>query len=196
MADLLIRPLREALSEVPDFRSRHGRRYDLGSILCLSCVAMLCGYNSYGAMAEWSKNYGAALAEALGFRAGKTPSVGTLHTIFSHVDKVALEKALGAWVESILVQLPGSQSAAISIDGKTLRSSKKQAAKESHLLSAVSHGLGLTLYQHGVDEKTNEIGAIDSLLSALVLEGRVVTVDALLTQKSIAQTITDKKGTT
>jgi hypothetical protein len=194
MPEVLIRPLREVLSDVPDFRSRHGRRYDLGSILCLACVAMLCGYNSYGAMAEWSKNYGAALAERLGFPKGKTPSVGTLHTIFSRIDKVALERVLGTWAESILVQLSGT--AAISIDGKTLRSSKKQAANESHLLSAVSHGLGLTLYQQGVDDKTNEIGAMAAVLSALALEGRVITVDALLTQKEIAKSIVNKKGTT
>ena len=30
-----------------------------------------------------------------------------------------------------------------------------------NLLSAVSHGLGLTLYQHAVDDKTNEITAIE-----------------------------------
>lgn len=194
MLDLSIRPLREVLAEVPDFRSRQGLRYELGPVLCLACASLLCGYHSYSAMVEWSKNYGTVLAEALGFSEGKTPSVGTLHTILSKVDKVALEKVLSRWSESILSRLP--DQVAISIDGKTLCSSKKQAAGESHLLSAVSHGLGLTLYQKGVDDKTNEIGAMEAVLSALVLEGRVVTVDALLTQTKIAKTIMEKKGPT
>jgi hypothetical protein len=191
---IVIRPLVEALAEVPDFRSRHGRRYALSSILSLSCAALLCGYTSYAAMAEWAKNYGAPLAEQLGFKGGKTPSVGTHVTIFSRLDKAALERVLGQWAEGILVQLPGRH--ALSLDGKTLRASKKQAANESHLLSAVSHGLGLTLFQRGVGDKTNEITAAQAVLSALVLGGRVVTVDALLTQRELARQILAKGGTT
>ena len=189
-----LRPLVEALADVPDFRSRHGRRYPLAAILSLSCAAILCGYTSYAAMAEWAKNYGAPLAEQLGFKKGKTPSVGTLFTIFSRLDKAALEQVLGGWAEGILSQLPGKK--ALSLDGKTLRASKKQAANESHLLSAVSHGLGLTLFQAGVGDKTNEITAAQAVLSALVLQGRVVTVDALLTQREIARQILSKGGTT
>lgn len=68
------------------------------------------------------------------------------------------------------------------------------AAKNSHLLSAVSHGIGLTLYQVGVDSKTNEIPVAQELLKGLLIEGRVFTRDALLTQRQIAQTIVDNKG--
>ncbi len=66
---------------------------------------------------------------------------------------------------------------------------------ETHLLSAVSHGLGLTLLQQGVPDKTNEIGAAQSVLSALVLQGRIVTMDALLTQKQIAAQVVALGGT-
>ena len=60
-------PLTEALKQVPDFRSRHGRRYPMASMLSLGIAAMLCGYNTYSAMAEFGANYGADLARALGF---------------------------------------------------------------------------------------------------------------------------------
>lgn len=189
---LTVPPLLEALANVPDFRSRHGRRYPLPTILALACAAMLCGYNSYGAMAQWAKHYGEDLAQQLGFKEGKTPSVGTLFTVFSRLDKAALETVLAHWAQSVLENLPAPS--ALSVDGKTLRSSKKQAANESHLLSAVSHGLGLTLFQQGVSDKTNEIGAAQAVLSALLLEGRVVTVDALLTQKALARQIVSKGG--
>ena len=78
-----VAPLLEALTLVPDFRSRHGRRYPLEAILALGVAAMLCGYNTYGAMAEWGKNYGTELAGALGFKNGRTPSLGTLFAVFS-----------------------------------------------------------------------------------------------------------------
>jgi predicted transposase YbfD/YdcC len=54
--------------------------------------------------------------------------------------------------------------------------------------------VGVTLAQQGVDDKTNEITAVETLLGQLVLEGRIVTMDALLTQRHVAQTIVDKGG--
>jgi hypothetical protein len=54
--------------------------------------------------------------------------------------------------------------------------------------------VGVTLAQHAVDDKTNEITAVETLLGQLVLEGRMVTMDALLTQRHVAQTIVDKDG--
>lgn len=191
------RSLLQVLAEVPDFRKSQGRRYDLSAILALACAAILCGYKSYGAMAEWGQLYGESLARQLGFRKGKTPSMGTLHTIFRNLDKQVLEEKLGAWAEGVLAHLPDKPAyEAIAIDGKTLRGSHKQGACEVHLLSAVSHGLGLTLFQKAVDDKTNEIGAIHEVLAHLLLDGRIVTVDALLTQKEIAASIREKGGTT
>lgn len=191
----MIPPLVEALGRVPDFRSRHGRRYSLAAILTLGVAASLCGYNSYGAMAEWGKNYGEELARQLGFRNGKTPSVGTLFTVFSRVDKAALEKALTDWSEQVLTVLENAGNAgnaALAIDGKTLRGSSSQGALDAHLLSAVSQELGLTVYQRAVSDKENEIPAMKRLLEELVLKGRVLTMDALLTQKDLARQIVQR----
>ena len=83
---------------------------------------------------------------------------------------------------------------AIAIDGKTLRGSRKQGAPGAHLLSALAHRVGVTLAQQAVDDKTNEIAVALDLLRHLVLEGRIVTMDALLTQRQIAQHIVDARG--
>jgi len=198
-----IPPLVEALRQVPDFRSRHGRRYPLEAILALGVAATLCGYDSYGAMAEWGRNYGEALARQLGFRSGKTPSVGTLFTVFSRVDKRALQRVLDAWNEQVLDALgsPPGQIQALSVDGKTLRGTRTQQQHaggtplvECHLLAAVSHGLGLTVGQVAVTNKENEIPAMERLLEGLVIRGRVLTMDALLTQKQVARAIVLKGG--
>ena len=190
------RPLIEILAEVPDFRKKRGKRYSLASILALACAAILCGYKSYGAIAEWSQHYGGELAGALGFKEGKTPSVGTLHTIFRYLDKAALETKRNEWAEAVLSLTPPPKSGqALAIDGKTLRGSAKQGALDVHLLSVLSHGLGLTLSQKEGDAKTNEITAVQQVLSDIILQGRIVTVDALLTQKQIAKTICEKGGT-
>jgi len=70
---------------------------------------------------------------------------------------------------------------AMAVDGKTLRGSKKQGAPGTHLLSGLSHRLGLTLGQQAVDAKTKELTAIETVLEQIVLQGRVLTMEALLT---------------
>jgi hypothetical protein len=82
----------------------------------------------------------------------------------------------------------------IALDGKTLRGSKRAGAPGAHLLAAVSHRLQQTLGQVAVEDKTNEISACPTLLASLLVEGRVVTMDALLTQTAVAQTILDRGG--
>jgi hypothetical protein len=147
-------------------------------------------------MAEWGHNYGTGIAQALGFT-HNTPCAATLHTVFRHVDCDTLEAKLGAWAEQVVVSTPAAPAAgeaAIALDGKTLRGSRKQGAPGVHLLSALSHRLGLTLAQQAVDDKTNEITQVETVLRQLVLEGRVLTMDALLTQRHVAQAIVDQGG--
>jgi len=189
-------PLIEVFAEIPDFRHCRGKRHPLPAILSLACCAMLCGYRSYSAIAEWGRNYGARIAQALGFT-HTTPCAATLHTVFRHVDRDAVEAQLGAWAEGIVVSTPSAPSvgeAAVALDGKTLRGSRKQGAPGVHLLSALSHRLGLTLAQQAVDDKTNEITQVEPVLRQLVLKERVVTMDALLTQRHVAQTLVDEGG--
>jgi len=190
------RPLIEVFAALPDFRQPRGKRHPLTAIFALACCAMLCGYRSYSAIAEWGRNYGVRIAQALGFTHAP-PCAATLHTIFRHVNRDEFEAHLGAWADSVVGSLPRAPEmpeVAIALDGKTLRGSKKQGAPGTHLLSALAHRVGVTLAQCAVDDKTNEITAVEALLCQLVLEGRIVTMDALLTQRHVAQTIMDKGG--
>jgi predicted transposase YbfD/YdcC len=112
------------------------------------------------------------------------------------VDRAVFEAALGTWAAGLLegVPVPPETAEGIAVDGKTLRGSRKQGAPGVHLLSALAHRVGLTLAQHAVADKTNEISVIPELLRQIVLEGRVVTVEALLTQRAIASQILEAGG--
>jgi len=186
----------EVLADIPDFRQSRGKRHPLHAILSLAIAAMLCGYKSYSAMAEWGRNYGQELSTALGFTHTKTPCAATLHNIFRSLDRQLFDSKLGQWVESLMADSPdkGEGPVVISFDGKTLRGSRKQGAPAAHLLSAVGQRLGLTIAQHSVDDKTNEITAMTEMLRNLILENRVITMDALLTQRAIAERIVNGGG--
>lgn len=203
------RSLMDILSEIPDFRKAKGKRHKLSAILAMSCVAILCGARTYTAIADWGRNHDRRFIKALGFTHKKTPCIATLHLIFKKLDIKLLEAKLGEWAEGILSQereavageaVAGEAVAgeAVAVDGKALRGSLKQDADISYLLSAVSHQVGLTLAQCSVDfkdgDKTNEIGAMPELLQNLVLEGKIITADAMHTQRKTCQTIVDGGG--
>jgi predicted transposase YbfD/YdcC len=189
------RPLIEVLTEIPDFRKNHGKRHPLAAILALACSAMLCGYRSYTAIVEWGRPYGEHRVRALGFT-HRSPCAATLHTVLRRVDREAVEAKLGAWAEGLLGEgLPPREGEdAMALDGKTLRGSQKQGAPGAHLLSALAHRVGVTLAQQAVDDKTNEIPVAVEVLRQLGLQGRSVTMDALLTQRQSAQQIVDAGG--
>jgi predicted transposase YbfD/YdcC len=124
------------------------------------------------------------------------PCAATLCGVLSHLDRAQVEATLGAWAEQVLASLPAApaEDEAVALDGKTLRGSRRQGALDVHLLSALSHRLGLTLGQHPVDDKNNEITVAVPLLRALTLKGRVFTMDALLAQRAIAEAIVQASG--
>jgi len=191
----------EILSEIPDFRKAKGKRHPLTAILGMACASIMCGARSYSAIAEWGRNYDREFIEALGFTHKKTPCVATLHIIFKNIDVKLVESKLGEWAEGVLghsLEQGNIEDEAVAVDGKRLRGSLKQGAAITYLLSAVSHELGLTLAQCSVDGKpennTNEIGAMPQVLQELVLEGKIITADAIHTQRKTCETIVDNGG--
>src|SRR5215467_826720 len=121
------RPLIAVFAMLPDCRKPRGKRHPFAAIFALACCAMLCGARSYSAIAEWGRNYGTRIAQALGFTHA-TPCAATLHTIFRHVDRDVFEAQLGHWADRVVGSLPAvpeTPGPAVALDGKTLRGSKK-----------------------------------------------------------------------
>lgn len=99
-----------------------------------------------------------------------------------------LEAGIVEWGEQIHAQLiEAGLSQGITIDGKSIRRATSLGAKNVHLLRAVCHQVRLMLAQVAVDDKINEITAIQPLFEKLLLKGLVITVDALLTQRKVAR---------
>ena len=187
------------LRTVPDPRQASGRRHPLAAILALSCAAMLAGCDSLLAIAEWGRDphAGAPLAQRLGFTRERTPCVATLHRVFKRLDVAAFETAVGQWAAAVTsVVGPGATPGGIAVDGKVLRGSRQPTVPAVHLLSALGHQMGLVLAEVPVAAETDEAGTLPALLAALVLDGRVLTLDAAFTERPVAEGIVAKGGTT
>ena len=178
-----ILPLIRVFEKIEDERSSKGKRYKLASILVLCFVATICGYRTYSAMEKFSENYQLQMSECLGL-GKRSPCAATIYNVLKKVGIKKFESVISQWVESFL-----EKEEEISIDGKTLRGLRKKGGKFNHLLSAFSGRLGITLYQIPVEKKTNEIGMIIELLSGIILDGRILTMDAFLTQRKVAEKI-------
>ena len=101
-----------------------------------------------------------------------------------------LEDTLTHWLQTWLP--PGG---GLSLDGKTLRGSRSDDQDPTQLLAAFSHRLGTTLTQ-GVIPARDEVETAIALLQSLDLRGWIVTGDAGLARKPVAEAVLQHKGAT
>jgi predicted transposase YbfD/YdcC len=194
------RDLLSFLASVPDPRSRYGRQHPLSAILALVCCAILCGARGYAAIGQWAQDQDITLMHRLGFTR-RPPKAGGIRKVLIALNAKAFEHALTQWVGTLLsrrITARPSLPEAYALDGKSARGSFDGLQKAVHLLSLLAHESGLTLAQmvvpNGGEEKTNEHKAALRLLEGLVLEGRLVTGDAMFCQRDFCQQVIDARG--
>lgn len=180
------------LATLPDPRSPHGRRFSLMTLLASACAAVLCGQTSYTAIAQWTRNQPPQLLQALGFFR-KPPTDGAFRYLFSRLDLAAFEAALAAWIAHLIPIAP-EQLRPTPLDGKTLCGSDDKLRGAVHLLSLLDGPTGGVLKQGAVAATTNEHKAAFDLLRGLILQGRIVTADAMFCHRDLAQQIRDQGG--
>lgn len=177
-------------SEMKDPRVERTRHHLLEDIVFISIASVLCGADSWNDMEEYGVIKKPWLETILELPHG-IPSHDTFNRFFSALDPEEFERCFMAWVQSICTRTDGE---VVSIDGKTMRGSRSPGCKSAtHIVSAWADANELVLGQLKVGEKSNEITAIPKLLESLLLEGCVVTIDAMGCQQSIAKKIV-KKG--
>jgi hypothetical protein len=182
------------LQEVPDVRRREGRLYPLASVLGMLILAALNGESSLRGMLVWGTRHWGQFARRLGFKVGTdAPVYGTVWRILHLLPPSALESVLGAWVATSAVEDEG----AVALDGKQLRGSKRRESElpALHVVTAAAQGLGVVLGQ-AFAEQQDDVTATLALLERIPIQGKVVTLDAGLLTRDVAQTILEKGGPT
>ena len=176
--------------DMPDRRQRGKIVYPLDEVLLLSLLGVLAGAESFVDIARFGCKKLELLRRFRPFLDG-TPSHDHLGDIFAALDAEQFQRCFVAWVASLI----GVPEGVVAIDGKTVRRSGKKAGKGAiHMVSAFAAGQRLVLGQVKVAEKSNEIVAIPKLLDMLVIEGAIITIDAMGCQRAIAQKIIEKKA--
>jgi hypothetical protein len=162
----------------------------LASVVC----AMLQGARGYSAIAQWIHDQETELWHALGFTR-RPPKLGAFRKLLMALSPTHFERVLADWACYCLgVSSKNPSLEAVAMDGKTLCGTLQPHERAVHLLALLDQKTGCVLSQSRVDAKTNEHKGALELLKTLVLEGRVITGDAMFCQREVCQQIRDRGG--
>ncbi len=177
--------------DLSDPRVERSKLHSLKDILALTICAVLSGCNDweeielYGISKErWLKTF-LELPNGI-------PSHDTVNRLFASLNSKELQACFIDWVQSIAGISNGK---VISIDGKRLCNGGTNGKKAIiHMVSAWSNANNMVMGQVKTEEKSNEITAIPALLELLVLQGSIITIDAMGCQTAIAEKISEKEA--
>lgn len=201
-----VNSLYEAFHDLADPRRGQGKRYSLALILCLLILAKLAGQKTLSGATEWIRHRRLALVERLGLKRSSMPCQMTYCNVLAKIDGKQLDEILSAFFERWEAQSRcGDQPSRLqtpegkadhrhlAIDGKALCATSKQA-HPVHQLSCYEVSTGRVLWHCNVQEKHNEISELKPLLTTTTVKGRILSLDALHTQRQFCAQVKRLEG--
>jgi predicted transposase YbfD/YdcC len=185
-------PITAVFDELPDPRRETGnKRHRLTDVLTIATCAVICGADTWDAIAEYGDTKEPFFRRFLPLDNG-IPSADTFARVFAKLRPDAFAEAFGRWMAAAC---EGTGLVPIAIDGKSSRRAKRNTAAGClTVVSAWATENRLTLGQVAVPDGSNEIGVIPELLRVLDLAGAIVTIDAAGCQVENAALIREQGG--
>ena len=180
--------------DLEDPRSEINRKHPLVSVVAISMMAVLAGADGPTSIHRWARSLEEQLPSLLDLPNG-IPSRDVIRRVLCALKPEAFQECFSEWIGRLIGSSNDAQRH-VAVDGKTLRGSgdSNKGIGPLHLVSAWASERGLTLAQVPTDQKSNEITAIPELLRLIDLKKSIITIDAMGTQKKIAQQIVDGEG--
>lgn len=176
--------------EIQDDRQSGKIKHLLFDILFIAIVATVAHCNAWVEIEEFAEERVEWFKKYLELPNG-IPSHDTMERTFKFINPKQFEKCFIHWINEVANLEKG---AIVSIDGKTMRGTndKRTGRSAIHVVSAWASQNQLVLGQVKTNEKSNEITAIPELIDLLSLKDCIVTIDAMGTQRNIAEKIIEK----
>lgn len=185
------------LATIPDPRRAEGKLYQLQHVLLFSIFAIVSGANSYRSLRTYFKVHREKLNEAFGIDWKKPPTHTTIRYILHRLSAAEVERTFREHAANLNCAPAGANARVVAFDGKTLKGSFDafNDTKARQVLSAFAVDTGLVLAHIEIDEKSNEIPAMQALLRELDLADHIVTADAIHCQKKLSRPPTPPRPT-
>lgn len=192
MSATFVGKISDHFENVTDPRLNRGFNYPLLEMVFVALCGAICDCNSWVDIAKFGKCKLAWFRKFLPFEFG-IASHDTFTELFAKLDTIEFYAALESWARDLAHSLSGET---VAFDGKTLRGSFDKAAGRSalHSVSAWVCGLKMCIGLKSVEDKSNEIPAVQQLIDMLDLAGAVVTADAMHCQRETAEKIVAKEA--
>ena len=185
--------LLEWMEYIEDKRQAKKVRHKLKDIIVIVLFATLSNVDGWEEMEYFAQYQEEYLRRYIGLENG-IPSHDTIQRVMGMISPDILKQLYQKWQELLNREEGEKLKKIICIDGKTMRFNKRKEGKVSHVVSAWSREAGFCLGQKAVGEKSNEITAIPELLEKIQIKGQIITIDAMGTQKAIAEKIKKKRA--
>jgi predicted transposase YbfD/YdcC len=184
--------------ELEDPRSPINRQHPLVSVVVIALMGVLAGAGGPTAIARWAETKKEWLLKVLPLPAG-IPRKDVFRRVLMLLNPAAFQACFFNWLQALrakAAEASGVDQPVFAVDGKTARRShdRGNGLGALHSVSVWASEFGLSLGQVACAEKSNEITAIPELLRLVDIEGAIITIDAMGTQKAIAEQIVDRKA--
>ena len=181
-----------------DPRSSVNRLHPLVSVVVIALMAVLAGADGPTSIAKWAAMKEEFLLGALDLPNG-IPRKDVFRRVLVLIKPAAFQACFANWLQSLratATEATGVTQPIFAVDGKTARRShdRGKGLGALHSVSVWASEYGLSLGQVACAEKSNEITAIPQLLNLVDIKGAIITIDAMGTQKAIAETIIDREA--
>ena len=181
--------------ELEDPRSTINQKHPLVSVVIIAMMAVLAGAGGPTAIARWAKIKSEFLFKVLELPNG-IPRKDVFRRVLMLLKPEAFQACFVNWLTSLRARAAEATSVdqpVLAVDGKTARRShdRNHDLGALHSVSVWASEFGLSLGQVACAEKSNEITAIPELLRLVDIKGTIITIDAMGTQKAIAQQIVE-----
>lgn len=178
------------LCQLTDIRKAKGKQYALEMILLIVVMAKLCGEDKPLGIAEWAQHRQAELVPLLGLSWRRMPSHHTYRRILAHtVYAEEVERLVREYNQQ------GEHGKVYALDGKAVRGMrKKDEDGNEYLLSVYDVEQAKVMGQVEVGRKENEISKASKALQMVEIAEKVVTGDAMHTQRGLAAQIVEAQG--
>jgi predicted transposase YbfD/YdcC len=192
--------LYDELQTVRDTRKAQGKRWPTALVLLFAVLAKLAGQDSAGGIASWINLRIQALNQALDLPVyyNRRGAVSGPHaTTYARVlGKTLNHSELAEAVQRYFTRhTPLQPSEQLCLDGKTLRGTiSEQRPLGVRVLEAYQPQSGVGLHQMEIGSEQGELTVAAPLLKSLDLRGKIVTGDALFTQRELSAQIVAAGG--
>lgn len=180
----------ERLTRLTDLRKAKGKLYALELVLLIVVMAKLCGEDKPLGIAEWAHNRQEDLVEMLNLSWSRMPSHHTYRRILAHkVNVEEVERLVGEYNQH------GEHGDVYAMDGKARRGMRKKDEEgQEYGLSIYDVQQAKVMAQVEVGRKENEIVKAPKALKLVEISQKVITADAMHTQRGLATQILDAQG--